>query len=267
MEQMERKTFAIEGLELKGGSDGPGSIAGYAATFGNLDRVGDVIEKGAFSDTLPDFVRDGVILARHGNEGEQPIASIKAAREDEHGLWLEADFHSTPAAQAERTIAQERLARGKSVSFSIGYTVNPGGSEYKDGQRSLRSVKLWETSLVNIPANPLALVGAVKAAGLDDGPPFNEHLEAVVDAVEEITKRAKARHEYRLKEGRVLSTANLERIRRMHAAMQEMMPMLQELMDAGMPKVEEPPKADAATVERLRLRARLLGTALGLATN
>lgn len=264
--ELERKTFAIERLELKGGSDGPGSIAGYAATFGNLDRVGDVIEKGAFSDTLPDFVRDGVILARHGNEGEQPIASVKAAREDEHGLWIEADFHSTPAAQAERTIAQERLERGKSVSFSIGYTVNPGGSEYKDGQRSLRSVKLWETSLVNIPANPLALVGAVKDANLADELPLTDHLGAVADAVEDTVRRVKARAEMRAKEGRVLSTANLERIRRMHAAMQEMMPMLQELMDAGTPKVEEAPKADPTRVAALHARMRHLGIELGMET-
>jgi HK97 family phage prohead protease len=268
--ELERKTYAIEGLELKGGSDGPGTIAGYAATFNNQDRVGDIILKGAFSDTLPDFVRDGVILARHGDDGTQPIASITAAKEDDHGLWLEADFHSTPAAQAERTIAQERMTRGKSVAFSIGYSINKDGAEYKDGARHLKSVRLWETSLVNIPANPLALVGAVKDGGLADELPLTDHLTAVADAVEDTVRRVRARAEMRQKEGRVLSTANLERIRRMHEAMSEMMPMLQDLMDAGMPKQpadDEAPKAAQADIERIRLRTRMLGTALGIAAS
>jgi HK97 family phage prohead protease len=269
--ELERKTFVIERLELKGGADSVGSGAGYAATFGNKDLVGDIILKDAFADTLDDFVTNGVILARHGNEHQQPVASIKAARPDDHGVWIEWDFHSTPAAQAERTIAQERLERGKSVSLSIGYAINPGGAEYKDGVRYLKSVKLYDVSLVNIPANPLALVGAVKGADLDDGLPFNEHLEAVVDAVEEITKRAKARHEYRVKEGRVLSTANLDKIRRMHEAMTEMMPMLQDLMDAGAPKMpaedEAPKAASEADMERLRLRLRITAAGLGLSTN
>jgi hypothetical protein len=163
------------------------------------------------------------------------------------------------------------------VSLSIGYTVNKDGAEYKDGTRYLKSVRLWETSLVNIPANPLALVGAVKDASLADELPFADHLDAVADAVEDTARRVKARAEMRQKEGRVLSTANLEKIRRMHDAMTEMMPMLQDLIDAGAPKVPaegdaaeaggEMPKASAAEIDRIRLRARLLGASLGIATS
>jgi phage head maturation protease len=68
------------------------------------------------------------------------------------GLWIQTEYHSTEAAQSARTIAQERMARGKSVALSIGYGIEPGGAEFSDdGTRHLLKLKLFEVSQVNVP--------------------------------------------------------------------------------------------------------------------
>lgn len=180
---IERKT-----LDLVGGSvtdDGHGTLTGHGAAFGNVDRQRDMILPGAFKDTLSAFERDGFLAWNHA--WDQPIATIQQAHEDSHGLALTAEFHSTPDAQRARTIAQERLARGKSMALSIGYGINPGGAEHTKDARLLKSLHLYEVSLVAVPANDQALVTAAKAyplAGMDAEPPEGSYEELAEDLAE-----------------------------------------------------------------------------------
>lgn len=141
--------------------DGPGGFSAYVSAFGNVDSANEVVEKGAFLETLTDFVKDGWIAVNH-KWGETGKATITAAREDANGLYIEAMFHSTEDAQAERVKMKERLERGKSVKFSIGYRVEE--DEVKDGVRYLKKVKLYEASIVNVPANTQANAIGVKGA-------------------------------------------------------------------------------------------------------
>jgi hypothetical protein len=68
-----------------------------------------------------------------------------------------------PAAQR----AYAHLKAGSIKGMSIGFTLPPEASgkvSYgADGTRTIREVKLWEVSLVAIPANPLAQVTSVKS--------------------------------------------------------------------------------------------------------
>lgn len=158
-----RKTFACA---FKALDDSPtGSFECYAAVFGNLDRQDDVILPGAFSN-LAEFVADGFGLLEH-RIGDLPIAIIDSAVQDARGLKVVGRFHSTPEAQAVRAVVRERMEAGKSVKCSIGYAADDfelvktaGGAVV----RRIKSLRVFEFSFVNLPANPEAGVTAAKSA-------------------------------------------------------------------------------------------------------
>jgi HK97 family phage prohead protease len=197
--------------EMKAVTDGNGGFSGYASVFGIRDDGGDIVQPGAFTDALPDFLHHGFISDGHNwdSVSSGAIGTIVDAHEDDRGLWLRTEYHSTPAAQAARTIAQERLNRGKSVGLSIGYGVEPGGMDMgQDGTRYLLKLKLFEVSQVNVPMLRAAGLTGVKGFGL----PFDDHSDNVRVAIAEWLERARSGLDVRLKEGRPLSEARRLRI-------------------------------------------------------
>lgn len=159
-EKLEHKVVTLDRINVD--STGTGSFSGYGSVFDNVDSYGDIVVRGAYKDTLPDFVKEGFIAFQHGWQSE-PIAYVTNAKEDNFGLFIECQFHSTDLAQNIRKIVNERLAAGKSVGLSIGYTVDHADMR-KDGVRMLNKLTLFEVSLVNMPANRLAVVTDAKAA-------------------------------------------------------------------------------------------------------
>ena len=156
---LERKACAAP--EFKLSDEGNGGFSGYASVFGLLDRQGEIVVKGAFAAGLAQFERDGFITLAHDWD-MLPIGSIKTAHEDDQGLWIEAEFHSTPEAQACRTYTRERIQRRKSVGLSIGYWVRD--DERTREARLLKAVDLTEVSIVSVPANPAAGANQAKTA-------------------------------------------------------------------------------------------------------
>jgi HK97 family phage prohead protease len=229
----------IESAELKIDNDGAGSISGYASTWEPFDRTNEKPAPGAFTPYLADFLRNGFIAVGH-NWGTLPIATPTAAKEDDHGLWFSADFHSTTAAQEARIVASERMARGKSVATSIGYKVLddemvdapelPGGRG-----RLLKAVPLYEISLVTVPANNRALLMSAKEL-LEAGGSFDAHAQTVEATVRAFTERAVARYDARAKEGRVLSGANRERLGNLKTSLSDVLAIIESLLADSEPK-------------------------------
>jgi HK97 family phage prohead protease len=172
MPEKEYKTLALEDLVLDEGTGGAGKLAGYASVFNRIDLVGDTVLPGAYTETLPKFVRDGFIA--WGHDWDDPVATVDLAREDDRGLWIEASFHSHPEAQRARQIAAERLERGKTMGLSIGYAAKDWKLR-SDGVRELIAVDLMETSLVTVPAEPNAQVQSVKGQAADDKGAIRPH--------------------------------------------------------------------------------------------
>ena len=205
--------------EVKAASDG--ELVLYAAVFGNVDRVNEVIEQGAFKN-LPEFVASGWIAVNHEWD-DLPIASVTTAEQDAYGLKLTCQWHSTPEAQKCRTVVKERMERGKAVKCSIGYRVLESIAETRDGKAVtiLKSIELYEASIVNLPANPAAHVASVKGWVAD--------LDAAYLA---------------LKEGRVLSSRSRTRLAscrdRMKEACEELSMMLDETSMEEEATEEEP---------------------------
>lgn len=211
--KLEHKRSSIE----QGSVTESGLLMGYANVTGVLDRAGEVVVRGAYKN-LDAFVTDGFMAVGHDWFG-LPVGTIKSAREDERGLWVEAEFHSTEEAQKARTVVSERLAAGKSVGLSIGYRVVADGYRDHEGQkvRHLDEVEVHEFSIVTVPANPQSMVSAVKGIGM----PLAAQSEAVLELLEDYVTRC-AEVDGLRKHG--LSDERLEQLRRVVATAQKLLP-------------------------------------------
>jgi len=141
-------------LEFKELDDGFVHIKGYASTFGNIDRVGDKIEQGAFSMSLTE--RMPKLLYQH--KMSEPLGVIDKAYETEVGLVIEARM---PKDNSTVKDLLPLLKMGALGDFSIGFSVKEAEMG-EDGIRILKEVDLWEVSIVTIPANARAKIMQVK---------------------------------------------------------------------------------------------------------
>lgn len=158
-------THARKLVLLKDASvDKNGRLEGYGAVYGNVDDGGDVILNGAMADAIPRFLKEGFIS--WGHDWNVPVAMPKGASEDSKGLYFDAQFHSTPAAQEKRTITKERLDAGLTMGLSIGY--GEVTKKRLTTHTELSKIgRLFEVGLVTVPMNGLAGVAGIKAAADD----------------------------------------------------------------------------------------------------
>lgn len=147
--------FEIKAIDYEGRT-----LEGYAAAFGNIDQVGDIIHPGAFRKTLSE--RGGRIKFLWQHDPKEPIGRLIEAREEDHGLSVKAVISDT----ARGRDALALLKDGAIGEMSIGYDAVKGGVDYSkfEGRsvRNLREIKLYEFSLVTFPANEAAIVTGLK---------------------------------------------------------------------------------------------------------
>src|SRR5512139_1749898 len=155
---MEHKTlsFEIKAVDFEGRT-----LEGFAAAFGNIDQVGDVIHPGAFRKTLAERGQKIKFLWQH--DPTEPIGKLIEAHEDTGGLFVKAIISDTQRGRDALALLKD----GAIGEMSIGYDTVKGGMDYsKDAKgntvRNLREIKLYEFSLVTFPANEQAIVTSVK---------------------------------------------------------------------------------------------------------
>jgi len=152
-------------LDLKAlGEDGV--ITGYGAVFGNRDSYGDVILPGAFKRSLADHKRNKSrpkMFWQH--DPYQPIGSWTEVGEDDKGLLVTGQLNMDVQRGRE---AYALLKAGDIDGLSIGYRVIKASEDETEKVMLLKELTLVEVSVVSQPANPLAMVSAVKAAELED---------------------------------------------------------------------------------------------------
>jgi uncharacterized protein len=153
--EMLHKSFA---LSVKATDDAARTIQGYAATYGNVDLGGDMIVAGAFTDSLK--VRMPKMLSQH-DTCVLPGIWTKAT-DDSNGLLLDGLFANTPTGNEH----YELTKMGALDRLSIGYTVVDAEYATVDGQsvRILKTLDLWEVSIVTFPMNEQARITNVKNA-------------------------------------------------------------------------------------------------------
>ena len=144
-------------LEVKAGGL-PGEFEGYGAVFGNTDRDGDVVAKGAFADSPKE--RLPALLWQHN--AKEPIGRFDVVREDERGLFVKGRL----AQSGRGAEAYELLKMGALNGLSIGFVTKEAMRNSAAGTRTIKRADLMEVSLVTFPANELARVQTVKQSGV-----------------------------------------------------------------------------------------------------
>lgn len=146
-------------LEIKDSGTGR-RMVGYGSVFGVKDSYGEIVDKGAFSDTLKIAKAKGrklPILWQH-RSGE-PMGVWDVVEEDSKGLYVEGEL----LAGVQRADEALILAKAGAVTgLSIGYWVLEDYRNEETKATHLKRLKLVETSLVTFPANDDARVDAVK---------------------------------------------------------------------------------------------------------
>ncbi len=156
-----------ERLEIKAALtvDDAGTITGIAWPFGSPDRVGDVIEKGAFAspEILP-------MLFAH--DQAQVIGVWDEISETPDGLTVKGRLLVDDVERAREVRA---MIRTKAVSgLSIGFRTK--AAKPRQRGRTITALDLHEISVVAVPSHPGAQITSIKAA--DGTAPHEEnHLE------------------------------------------------------------------------------------------
>ena len=163
------KTAVLSDLTVKEAADSTGETGvfeGYASKFGNVDSYGDIVIKGAFTESLATYKAGGAGIPcywAHRMDDPETLAAV----EDEIGLkvTVQLDIDSNPkAARAYELIKGGRVAQ---MSFAyqiddaelVEHTDAPGGEAYE-----LRKLTIFEVSIVQIGANTETEITDVKNA-------------------------------------------------------------------------------------------------------
>jgi len=139
------------------------TIEGYAAVFGNVDQGGDIIHRGAFKKTLAE--RGGKVRLLWQHDTYEPIGRPVEMREDDRGLYVKAVISDTQRGRDALALLRDDAIDGLSIGYETldsDYTTSSDGNGEKMPMRNLRTIKLYEFSLVTFPMNEEAAVTALK---------------------------------------------------------------------------------------------------------
>jgi len=155
---LEVKNLTLDVRDLKAdAAKETGFFTGYASTFNTVDSYDDVIEPGAFKETIADA--GGALPMLWAHDADEVIGVFRSMREDAKGLKVRGELALAVRRGAE---AYALLKSGAIKAPSIGFTIPTGGSRHDGSVRRISRVKLWEISLVLWPANAEAAITAVK---------------------------------------------------------------------------------------------------------
>lgn len=149
---MRHKEMSVKEYTYDGDSR---TISGYAAIFGNIDKVRDKLVKGCFANSIlergPQSGANDKILLLWQHDMSEPLGRITTLREDDKGLYFEAVIDEIE--QGDRALKQ--LESGTLNQFSIGYNYVWEKCDWDDEEACLvvKEVKLYEISVVSIGCN------------------------------------------------------------------------------------------------------------------
>lgn len=158
--------------------DDAGVIEGIAWPFGSPDRVGDLIEKGAFTKALPPIP----MLAFH--EQRETVGVWDEITETPEGLQVKGRLliEDLPRAREVRAMIRERALSGLSIGFAT-----TKAAPRRGGGRTITALDLLEISVVAVPAHPGARITSAKEHDMTENneTPDIAALEAKMTAIEQ----------------------------------------------------------------------------------
>jgi len=160
---LERGEFKCHAT-LKASDDDKRIVEGYANTK-NIDRMGDIVDPGAFKGTLKQWMKNPIILADHWASVENVIGKGLEATIDNKGLKLKAQIaEGTRLADETWALIQQKMVRAFSIGFRIlkDEMIDAPGKAAGMKIRKITKLELYEVSVVAIPANAESLFSVGK---------------------------------------------------------------------------------------------------------
>lgn len=161
------KEFFDFSFEIKSDVTEDGVFEGYGSTFGGKkdsprdEYWGDIVEKGAFVETIKKGGRNGngiLMLFNHNPDKEHGV--WLDLREDTKGLFMRGKYAlDTQLGRERHAIAKMK----KAAQFSIGFDADKYRIDEEKRTRFLEKISLWEISDVTFPKNTRAVLTNVKA--------------------------------------------------------------------------------------------------------
>jgi len=135
-----------------------GSFSGYASLFGKVDLGKDVVERGAFANSLKERGPAGIrMLYQH--DPNEPIGTWTEISEDARGLFVRGRL-ARNVGRAREVLALMRA--GALDGLSIGFRAVRAKRDRPGGVRRILEADLWEISVVTFPMLPGARIDTVK---------------------------------------------------------------------------------------------------------
>jgi uncharacterized protein len=247
----EYKTFAFKADTAADGLDAD-CFQGYAATFNGIDSYGDMIQRGAFAKAIAEFLEDGAVCWQH--DWTTPIGKPLDLHEDATGLFIKGKISQTIAGKDALILLRDGVVKKMSIGYfaeGCAFLTDEQGIDllgedvynaamrelpwYRDQIRLLTQVKLYEVSLVTVPADTGATVTGVKDRSSLAGLTLEDQFQTVHAAEQDLIGRLKSLAELRQKDGRPLSEANHARLVTMAASLKTHVTAIDELLAAGAP--------------------------------
>jgi HK97 family phage prohead protease len=142
-----------------------GWFTAIAAVFGNVDRDGDRIIKGAFAASIDAWQRTGRTVPLHWNHSPDPDDIVGhvvpgSMVETDRGLVVEGQLDLEGSERARKAW---RAMKTGSIGLSFGYLTQKH-RKAADGANELLAIDLFEISLTPGPSNPSTAVLSMKSA-------------------------------------------------------------------------------------------------------
>lgn len=222
LEVVERKAVSLELDDKK-----EGTFVARIATLNVIDKDGDLTKPGAFKKG-----QEVLISAyQHGSwMGSLPVGKA-VIRVDGDDVLAVGEFNLNTAAGTEHYEAVK--FSGGLQEWSYGFRVDEAGEDTIDGSkiRVLKKLTVFEISPVLLGAGVDTGTLAIKSLTT-----YSDQAEAALAAVKELVGRSNLLAELRRKEGRVLSTKNRERMKKLLTMLSGIASDLKELLDATEPE-------------------------------
>lgn len=173
------KSFNLISEEIKSLKKGKKlKIAGYANTT-NKDRTNDIIVPQAWVHGVKNFRKNPVLLYQH--DRAQPIGRVSKISVDQKGLHIEAEISSA------KPEIQTLIKDGALKAFSVGFIPKKATYDRKTDTNFIKSVDLFEISVVSVPANQDSLFSIRKSFDTEE-----EYTDFIKEIAEEDTFSFKA---------------------------------------------------------------------------
>lgn len=136
----------------------------WSQMLGRSPQFKERIEKGAFQRAI-DKAKNILFLAEHDNA--KVLSSIEAGslslREDENGLFIEAEIAPTSWGRDYHTLVERNLAKGMSFGMKV---LKDSWKKLSDGtyERSISDLELFE---ISITKNPAYLQSSIEARSIE----------------------------------------------------------------------------------------------------